>query len=63
MEICISLGQGPLLPLLSIIIKPNYIVIGITLGLGLGLVQCKHTIIPKGLNLTRDSKECIITSE
>ena len=37
MEICISLGLGPVQPLPSIIIKHNSISIGISLGLVLGL--------------------------
>ena len=46
MEIWISLGLCPLEPLPSIIIKPNSIDTGISLGVGLGLVQCKYTITP-----------------
>ena len=44
MDICISLGLGPLKPLPSIIIKPNSTGTGINLGLGLGLGQCKHSM-------------------
>ena len=44
MEICISLSLHPLQPLPSIINKPNFIGIGIGIGLDVGLVQCKHTI-------------------
>ena len=40
MKICIGL----VLPLLSIIMKPNSIGVGISLGLGLGVDQWKHTI-------------------
>ena len=41
MEICISLGLGPLLPFLSIIIKSDSISVGISFGLDLGLLQLK----------------------
>ena len=44
MEICISLGPGPLYPLPSIMIKFNSISTGISLGLGLGVGHCKRPI-------------------
>ena len=43
LEISIGLGLGPL-QLLIIIIKRNSMSTGISLGLDLGLRQCKHTI-------------------